>query len=61
MKNGGADGNLIGLGIFLVVILLLALANNVRADDYYTCQFLGYCPDSTQKVYIPAVECGRRC
>ncbi len=52
---------LLGLLVFLAVCLWLVGGNFARADDYYTCQFLGYCPDSTQKVYIPAVECGRRC
>ncbi len=52
---------LAGLLVFLAVCAWLAFGQAALADDYYTCRFLGYCPDSTQKVYIPAVECGRRC
>lgn len=55
------NGRLIGLGIFLVVILVLAFINNARADEYYNCQFLKLCADGKPNVYIPAVECGRKC
>ena len=55
------NGRLIGLGIFLVVILLMAISNSARADEYYTCQFLKFCTDGKPNVYIPAVECGRKC
>jgi len=54
-------GRLIGLGIFLAVVLLLVVSNNVRADEYYNCQFLKFCADGKPNVYIPAVECGRKC
>ncbi len=63
---GPRKAHLFGLLVFLLVCVLLALPRMgfgnepqdvprhlVKGYDYYTCEFLGYCPSEPGETYVP--------
>ena len=68
MIIGPRKAQLLGLIVFLVVCVILALprmgfgqtVENVKTPrhlmpgyDYYTCEFLGHCPTGQGETYVP--------